>query len=95
MDFVWQRAFELFRHSLLQALRHDRVVPVVQGVGLATSSGAGVMDLDVRVRIGKIIKKYWNVAISTLLGNVSSRLLGTFSCAFCGTLEPPTAWEDP
>lgn len=51
VNFVWQRALELLRHSLLQALRHDRIVPIIEGVCLAASPGAGVVYLDGSVSV--------------------------------------------
>lgn len=46
VDLVGQCALELLGDGLLDALGDNGVFTVVEGVSLATSSGAGVMELE-------------------------------------------------
>ena len=90
MDRVGKRALELLGHKLLEGFGDDGSIAAVLGVGLATSAGAGVVNLSMLDEVG--VDK---LMLCTLLGRLSSRPWGALFWTASGTLESPVAWETP
>lgn len=68
MDRVGKHALELLRNGLLERLGDDRSVAAVLSVRLTTSTGAGIVNLGVLVRVFGML-----AVTRTLLGRLSSR----------------------
>lgn len=67
---IGQSTLELFWDSLLNTLGDDRCITTILGVGLTTSVGSSIVDLNVSTYVAN------NLSFSdelTLLGRLSSR----------------------